>query len=644
MAEDISKILGWAYIGTPAGMQSKRGGCIADFEIGQITDLDNRYIEIYPNTEILCQHWELRNNLPVTYYILYRFAREMNAGRHGAFYGSVLVSVKYELEPTLVYGILSNLADKLGKSLDENQRFKTNITSLELTEPPELRHLSQSLTKLSTISSAAGNSCFLQPNRPYIKNEQANLKIGADFFEHGNRLQASKIYNRVYGSSNPEIVRYVQERKSLKILDFNTLTYELSIEKKNDEISDLSKKLDETKISLVFSEVQFHDLKVQSDRLEQDFKNKILNLENQLSEAQRTMPAGVDREELATQFKASQSDQNNLQYVNSSGSAPPRSNEHNSPRFKSFQDQAGQKQNFQSQSPKNKEPREPAFQNEVSSQDNRGQKKSKNNHQHLAETPQKGNYKTSQEQIPQRQSDRKKSEKNRDALNSSENIDSNQVKYTRHQFNVFWLHYRVYIFAGLVLISLSCFLAYNEYPDLFNWGSKTENASTVKNAVTSNIPDSSTMHQTLSAQVAQPASVSDKNFMMQTNPVSSSNTFSPVNPKVIINQGVRGPFKTSDDRVLAQKADLSKPIPLNQGVKKSKEVVSNKESDVKIMTYTVQKGDYSLAIILKHINKLHLKVSSLSKIEIFFGPKDAITKDHKFKAGEKLYYSVPASH
>jgi len=555
MAEDISKILGWAYIGTPAGMQSKRGGCIADFEIGPITDLDNRYIEIYPKTEILCQHWELRNNLPVTYYILYRFAREMNAGRHGAFYGSVLVSVKYELEPTLVYGILTNLADKLGQSLDDNQRFKTNITLLELTEPPGLRHLSLSLTKLSIISSAAGNSCFLQRNRPYIKNEQANLKMGADFFEHGNRLQASKIYNRVYGSSNPEIVRYVQERKSLKILDFNTLSYELSIEKKNDEISDLSKKLDETKLSLVFSEVQLNDLKVQSDSLEQESKRRILNLENQLCEAQKTMPAGVDHEDMT----------------------------------------------------------------------------------------QKSLHKNSQEPIPRQEKSKKKNYKNNEALKNSKNVRSNEVKDTQHQLYILWLNYKIYLFAGVVLISLSCFLAYSEYPGLFKSGSNTENASDV-NAVTTNEPQNTKASQSSVIPVVPLTFASDRTLQVQPNPVSSSNTFSPVNPKIIINQNVRGPFKTSDDRVLAQKADLSKPIPLNQGVKKSKEVGSNKESDVKRMTYTVQKGDYSLAIILKHINKLHLKVSRLSKLEIFLGPKDAITKNHKFKAGEKIYYSVPASH
>lgn len=609
MAEDMSKILGWAYIGTPAGMQSKRGGCITDFEIGPFTDLDNRYIEIYPNTEILCQHWELRNNLPVTYYILYRFAREMNAGRHGAFYGSVLVSVKYELEPTLVYGILSNLADKLGQSLDENQRFKTNITSLELTEPPGLRQLSQLHTKLSTISSAAGNSCFLQLKSPITQKEQTSLKNGSDFFEYGNRLQASKIYNRVYGSSNIEIVRYVQERKALKILDFNTLIYELSIEKKNDEISDLSKKLDETKKNLVFSEVQFHDLKVQSDRLEQDFKNKILNLENQLSEAQRTLPTRVDREDLATHFKASQSDQKNSPYVNSPGTARPRSNEYDSPRYKGFQDEAAQKQ------------------------------KSKNNHQHLAETPQKANYKTSQERRPQHQSDRKKGEKNRVALNSSEDIDSNQVKYTRHQFNVFWLHYRVYIFAGLVLLSLSCFLAYTEYPDLFRFGSVSKNIPESAHEATPSL----TMGKLIPLSSKSPLSAAgDKQIQVQPNTISPSNA--PFNQVSTVNQGVSGTFITSDASSSHKTANPDKIIPINVKVISGSPVMGAKDYDTKIMSYTVQKGDYSLAIILKHISKLHLKVSALSKSQSSFGAKDAITKNQKFKAGEKLYYYVPASH
>lgn len=583
MAEDTSKILGWAYIGTPAGMQSKRGGCIADFEIGPITDLDNRYIEIYPNTEILCQHWELRNNLPVTYYMLYRFAREMNAGRHGAFYGSVLVSVRYELEPLLVYGILTSLTDRLAHSLDDNQRFKTNITSLDLPEPQGLRQLKQSLTKVSTISPAADNSCFLKLNRSDATKEQAAIKAGADFFEHGNKLQASKIYNRVYGSANPEIVRYVQERKSLKVLDFSTLIYELSIEKKNDEIFDLSKRLDQTKLSLVSSEVQFNDLKAQSYRDEQESRSRILNLENQLFEAQKAMPAGIDRKDLATRLN---------------------------------------------------------FSHGAVSQNNDRQIPTTQKSQVSTKTQQRARQKTNHEQVAQQPSDRKKSEKNKGVQKNKETTTSKEVKLITKQLFVFWLKNRVYIFAGLVLLSLSCFLAYNEYPDLFKFGLTNANVgkpmSVIPTVGSANIQIP--IRPVMSG--APLFNTSLKTIQVKAIPLSNPNTFGAVTTKQIIDQ-LTTPIKTSNLRVSNIKADSASSTPLDQRIKKGSIVVNEKKPNVKWQSYTVRKGDYSLKIILKHINKHHPEVSILLRIETSAGKKDAITKDHNFKMGEKLYYTIP---
>ena len=587
MAEDISKILGWAYIGTPAGMQSKRGGCISDFEIGPITDLDNRYIEIYPNTEILCQHWELRNNLPVTYYILYRFAREINAGRHGAFYGSVLVSVRYELEPALVYSILTNLAESLAHSLDDNQRFKTNITSLELPEPPQLRQLSQSLTKVSIISlAAADNSCFLKLNRPDLPKEQAAIKAGADFFRYGSKLQASKIYNRVYGSANPEIIKYVQERKSLKVLDFNTLIYELSIEKKNDEIFDLSEKLDQTKLTLVSYEVQFNDFKAQAERLELETRKTILNLENQLFEAQKAMPAGIDQKDLADRL---------------------------------------------------------IFPHDAVSQRNDRQISKTQKSQVSTKTQQKAGQKAHQGQVAQQQSDRKKSEKNKEALKEKKTSASKEVKNITNQLLVFWLHYRVYIFAGLVLLSLSCFLAYNEYPDLFKLGSTNANVG-ISSSVMRAVGTANIQIPLLPVISRAPLSnISQKPIEVKAIPVSNPKTFAVGSTKQLIDQGT-APIKTSDVRVSNIKADPASLTQSDQGIKKGSVVVRDKLPEVKWLLYTVVKGDYSLKIILKHINKHHPEVSMLNRTETSDGLKNAIIKDHNFKVGEKLYYTVTVRH
>ena len=85
--------IGWAIIGTPDGMQTKNSGCISNFDIGSLVDINNLVIMPFEGSDILCVYKENRGSSFITYYIFYRFAKEINTDRPGTFYGSVLVVV-----------------------------------------------------------------------------------------------------------------------------------------------------------------------------------------------------------------------------------------------------------------------------------------------------------------------------------------------------------------------------------------------------------------------------------------------------------------------------------------------------------------------------------------------------------------------
>lgn len=288
MAEDLSKILGWGIIGTPDGMQSRRGGCIADFEIGPVADLDNRHIEVYPGTEILCQFWEIRNNLPVNYYMLYRFAREINSARPGAFYGSVLVSVRYAIEPDKIYAILSELAGNVIPYLDQHQRFKAGLAEISLPEPAGIRQLSRALHSPDKLPVPGTSAClFPLPG--------TGIQAALGFFTSVPLLQTSRLYNRAYGTASAEIIQFVGHRKSLKIINQISLGYEVRIDQKDQEIAGLQNGIDQLRQQFTQLQHQQNSFVAETERQRQEYEKQIIQSEKRNAELERKLAAEHER-------------------------------------------------------------------------------------------------------------------------------------------------------------------------------------------------------------------------------------------------------------------------------------------------------------------------------------------------------------
>ncbi len=238
MAEDLGNYIGWGLIGTPDGIECKGGGCIQHVDLRTILDLDNRHIEIFPGTEILCLFREIRNGHVVYYYLLYRYAREIRSGRPGTFYGSVLVAVERFIDAEKAWSILYGLSNYLENFLDADKRFRGSILNIPLPEPEEIKDLSRFIRPGPAPGLKKTGACF----HPLSGKEEL---AKSEFFQTASEILSSGIFNRVYGAESPQIIQRLRSRNTLPFIYKDTLWQNLKIEAQTLELQQLQLKYQE---------------------------------------------------------------------------------------------------------------------------------------------------------------------------------------------------------------------------------------------------------------------------------------------------------------------------------------------------------------------------------------------------------------
>lgn len=219
---NIANLVGWAMIGTPAGLQTKNGGCISNFDIGGLVDINNLVIKPLPNSEILCLLRENRNGSLIHYYILYRYAKEIKTDRPGAFYGSVLVIVNNILRGDIALNVLREIANYLSKYISPEQRFTTNINSLDLPIPVSIQTVINSLQPINPNQS-------VKPNEGLLELSSSSPEAQSNFFSFVSRPAFALLYSRVYGSADKDVISYIKERGKIKTIDTNKIESDLKI-------------------------------------------------------------------------------------------------------------------------------------------------------------------------------------------------------------------------------------------------------------------------------------------------------------------------------------------------------------------------------------------------------------------------------
>jgi hypothetical protein len=228
--------IGWGIIGRSSGLQTKTAGCIAGFDIKNLVDIHNTYINIYPNTELYCLFRENRNNCTVSYYINYRPAKEIKSDRNGAFYGSVLVLVNSRVESDIAYTILKELSDYLGTYINSENKFVKNVDEIDIIEPNSLATITTALTSISPSINIGNNEGFM-----LLENLDKNNIC--NFFAIAEDINTSYYFSKVYASSSREIAKFVKSREKIVVFEPTTLKLQFEIDKIKSEKILLEKKL-----------------------------------------------------------------------------------------------------------------------------------------------------------------------------------------------------------------------------------------------------------------------------------------------------------------------------------------------------------------------------------------------------------------
>lgn len=220
MSNNLNTI-GWAIIGTPDGMQTKNGGCISNFDIKGLVDINNRSIKLFPNSEMLCLFRENRGSGFINYYVLYNYAKEIKTDRPGTFYGSVLVVVNNIIKGDIALQALREMSNHLSNYLTPDQRFTTNISNIELPTPKNLDAILNSLQPISQIPTV-GNL------EGIVSLQNGNNETLSGFLNFAINPKLARGFSRIYGTANKEVTSYVRERG--KIISINPENAELKLE------------------------------------------------------------------------------------------------------------------------------------------------------------------------------------------------------------------------------------------------------------------------------------------------------------------------------------------------------------------------------------------------------------------------------
>jgi len=214
--------VGWALIGTPGGIQSKNFGCIAGFDIAGLVDINSLVIRVLPGTEVFCYLKEMRNGATISYFLLYRYAKEIKTDRTGTFCGSLLVLVNQTVDGKLVLDTLLELLNSLENYLTPDGRFISPLAGIEIPEPTTIAAIINSSINIpgaATIGKSTG----------LIPLPSKNAESAISFYNFVSNATISRAFNRIYATASVETINYVKDRGQIKFIDPDSIELELEV-------------------------------------------------------------------------------------------------------------------------------------------------------------------------------------------------------------------------------------------------------------------------------------------------------------------------------------------------------------------------------------------------------------------------------
>lgn len=203
--------IGYAFLGTPKGLQTKNGGILENTDIRRYIDLDGNVLKVDPNTELFSIRKVLMDEEVLYFITQYEYAKELESNRTGTFFGATLV-LKNAIAPAeTILLALSELMASLREYIAPDGRFMTTLERIPLKPSRRLLSLSNNLqtTKVS-LDQLSGQSLFVQ------------MKGDNDFRERVNFIHQCLSnknfapFSTIYASDDASILNFVRANKSMR--------------------------------------------------------------------------------------------------------------------------------------------------------------------------------------------------------------------------------------------------------------------------------------------------------------------------------------------------------------------------------------------------------------------------------------------
>lgn len=202
--------IGYALLGTPDGLQMRTRGVLENRKIGGFVDLQHRVINLVDSKdEILAVIREYNEDNLTTYFVLYRYALEIDRNRTGAFHGSVVALKNSKAPGSIIYMMLIELAAQVAAyTQPQTGKFLANLDSIPFREPYHLAFLESSISSIEhNVTAEKDRACFVfAPRSKFSRSAFLDATLTDEHL-----LQ----YEKCFFSESPEVDKYVREQGGL---------------------------------------------------------------------------------------------------------------------------------------------------------------------------------------------------------------------------------------------------------------------------------------------------------------------------------------------------------------------------------------------------------------------------------------------
>ena len=274
--------VGYAFIGTPKGIQAIKGGTISNLDVEAFVDFKNQQISIFPDSEIYALIRRAHNGKTYHYFVVYRYALEQDSNRLGAFYGAAIAISNISVDVGHILDCLYEMMGSIKVYIKrQDSRFAAQFNVVNFTPPTfGLQRLDQYLDQLKPVSQATS---FSSQSTAYTEMSENSRNAIKHFFQSVQRTDTPfSRFDRIYASSDQRVKKAVQEKGIAEILTLPTQGIQDSLQEKISKLSKTSNDLNAKESELRQLNATISTTQSQFDQLKNQQQNELSRLESQI--------------------------------------------------------------------------------------------------------------------------------------------------------------------------------------------------------------------------------------------------------------------------------------------------------------------------------------------------------------------------